>query len=265
MYYSREHLFQSQTRSRFRLFLKHFLMMINSKIINRAKTPETFEELINSLNSIVGKSVSELARSAGIPLPISTTHGKGFTGELLEILLGASAENRPIPDFPKLGLELKTLPVDSNLVPLESTFLCHAPLTGIRHLTFENSTLYSKIKRVLFVVVTAQRDMDFEDRIIAGYFFFTPDKFQYSQIKRDYNELYEMIKTGNVEKISARIGQIIQLRPKCANGRALTDCIGPDGEFIKTRPRGFYMRRNFTKSLIEEKLKQQQATDSKTV
>lgn len=160
MYYSRERLFQSQTRSRFELYFKGFLMSINNCKIIRTQSPDTFEELINSLNSIVGKSISELAKIANVPLPISTTHGKGFTGELLEIVLGATAENRPIPDFPKLGLELKTLPVDKNLLPLESTFFCHAPLTGIRHLNFENSALYSKIKRVLFVVVTAQRDMN---------------------------------------------------------------------------------------------------------
>ena len=230
-------------------------MSINNCKIIRTKSPDTFEELINSLNSIVGKSISELAKIANVPLPISTTHGKGFTGELLEIVLGATAENRPIPDFPKLGLELKTLPVDKNLVPLESTFFCHAPLTGIRNLNFENSALYSKIKRVLFVVVTAQRDMDFKDRIIAGYFFFTPNEEQLNQIKSDFEELYEMVKTGYVERINARIGQIMQLRPKCANGKALTDCTGPEGEIIKTRPRGFYMRRSFTKELIERELK----------
>ena len=96
--------------------------------------------------------------------------------------------------------------------------------------------------------------MDFEDRVIAGYFFFTPNEAQFNQIKSDYDELYEMIKTGHVESINARIGQIMQLRPKCANGKALTDCIGIDGEIIKTRPRGFYMRRSFTKELIEKEL-----------
>lgn len=65
-----------------------------------------------------------------------------------------------------------------------------------------------------------------------------------------------MVKTGHVESINARIGQIMQLRPKCANGKALTDCTGPDGEIIKTRPRGFYMRRSFTKELIERELKE---------
>ena len=220
------------------------------------KSPDTFEELISNLNNLVGHNLVDLAKIADVPVPISPTHGKGFTGELLELLLGATAQNLPIPDFPKLGLELKTLPVDKNLVPLESTFLSHAPLTNIRGLTFEKSPLYSKIIRVLFVVVIAQRDMDYQDRTVAGYFFYTPSKEDLEQIKRDYDELYELVKTGQVETINARIGHIIQMRPKGADGKALTDCIGPDGEIIKTRPRGFYMRRAYTAQLVKNNLQQ---------
>ena len=97
--------------------------------------PQNFDELIANLNFIVGKSLTELAEYARVPVPIDTLHGKGFTGELIEKCLGASAENQSIPDFPELGLELKSIPVDDNLCPLESTFLCYAPLTGIRHYT----------------------------------------------------------------------------------------------------------------------------------
>ena len=40
------------------------------------------------------------------------------------------------------------------------------------------------------------------------------------------------------------------------DGKALTDCIGPDGEIIKTRPRGFYMRRAYTAQLVKNNLQQ---------
>ncbi|MGN1281205.1 MAG: DNA mismatch repair protein MutH [Succinivibrio sp.] len=225
----------------------------NQKLL--CKSPKTFEELIANLDSIMGKTIAELAKRAQLPLPISPTHGKGFTGELLEIILGASAQNLPIPDFPELGLELKTIPVNRSLEPLESTFLCHAPLTNIRSLTFENSALYSKILRVLFILISAEKNMDFTERKIEGYFFFTPDDNQLKQLRCDFNELYELVKTGCVNQINARLGQIIQMRPKAANGQALTECIGPDGEVIRTRPRGFYMRREFTKKLIEKYLR----------
>lgn len=56
-------------------------MSINNCKIIRTQSPDTFEELINSLNSIVGKSISELAKIANVPLPISTPMER-FTGEL---------------------------------------------------------------------------------------------------------------------------------------------------------------------------------------
>ena len=216
--------------------------------------PQNFDELIANLNFIVGKSLTELAEFAKIPVPIDTLHGKGFTGELIEKCLGASAANQSIPDFPELGLELKSIPVDDNLCPLESTFLCYAPLTGIRHYSFESSPLYSKITRVLFVLIRASRELDFSQRVVLGYFFYTPSEDELNTVRNDFNELYELVKTGNVEKINARIGQIIQMRPKGASGKVLTECIGPNGEIIRTRPRGFYMRRAFTQKLIQQNL-----------
>ena len=61
----------------------------------------------------------------------------------------------------------------------------------------------------------------------------------------------EKVALGGVDEISARNGNVIQMRPKAANGRALTDCVGPDGTMIKVRPRGFYMRRAFMQNLID--------------
>ncbi len=214
--------------------------------------PKSFDELIESLNSICGKTFLELCDMCKVSLPISTVHGKGFAGELIELCLGASAGNASIPDFPNLGLELKTVPVDDNLEPLESMFISYAPLTNMRNLTFEQSSLFAKISRVLFVIIHAPRSESLESRKVLGYFFYSPTKDEMSLIARDFYELMELVKTGQIECITARFGTVIQMRPKCANGKALTDCIGPLGVFIKTRPRGFYMRRKFIKELLKK-------------
>ena len=60
----------------------------------------------------------------------------------------------------------------------------------------------------------------------------------------------EKISLGQIESISARDGEVLQLRPKAANGRALTDAYGKNGDIIKVRPRGFYLKKNFTQSII---------------
>jgi DNA mismatch repair protein MutH len=41
---------------------------------------------------------------------------KGWIGILLELWLGASAGSKPEQDFAALGVELKTIPIDSQVV-----------------------------------------------------------------------------------------------------------------------------------------------------
>jgi DNA mismatch repair protein MutH len=61
----------------------------------------------------------------------------------------------------------------------------------------------------------------------------------------------EMIALGQIENITARHGQYLQLRPKAANGAALTEAIGKNGQVIYTRPRGFYLRKEFTRQILQ--------------
>ncbi len=71
---------------------------------------------------------------------------------LLEIWLGASAGSKPEQDFAALGVELKTCPYDPGC-PLETTFVCVAPLTGNSGVTWETSHVRHKLKRVLWIPV----------------------------------------------------------------------------------------------------------------
>ena len=63
-------------------------------------------------------------------------------------------------------------------------------------------------------------------------------------------ELMDMIVLGQVERITARHGEVLQLRPKAANSKPLTEAIGAQGEPILTLPRGFYLKKNFTGALL---------------
>ncbi len=59
----------------------------------------------------------------------------------------------------------------------------------------------------------------------------------------------DMIVLGQIERITARHGEYLQIRPKAANA-ALTEAIGARGERILTLPRGFYLKKNFTSALL---------------
>ncbi len=62
----------------------------------------------------------------------------------------------------------------------------------------------------------------------------------------------DMIVLGQVELITAKHGEVLQLRPKAANNKALTEAYGANGQPIKTLPRGFYLKTKFTASLLEK-------------
>jgi len=98
--------------------------------------PETEAALLQQAQRLAGYSLGELAALAGLPIQADLKRDKGWTGVLLELWLGASAGSKPEQDFAALGVELKTIPVDSQGRPLETTFVCVAPLTGNTGITW---------------------------------------------------------------------------------------------------------------------------------
>ena len=82
--------------------------------------PQSQEQLLAQAQQLAGYSLGELAQLAGIPIPRDLKRDKGWIGILLEIWLGASAGSKPEQDFAALGVELKTIPIDSSGRPLET-------------------------------------------------------------------------------------------------------------------------------------------------
>ncbi len=69
-------------------------------------------------------------------------------------------------------------------------------------------------------------------------------------LQADWEELMELIVLGEVENITAKHGEVMQLRPKAANSRVVTEAYGASGKPIKTLPRGFYLRTQFTANIL---------------
>ncbi len=78
---------------------------------------------------------------------------------LLESVAGGKCGSKPEQDFAALGVELKTIPIDRLGKPLETTFVCVAPLTGNTGVTWKTSHVRHKLKRVLWVPVEGERQI----------------------------------------------------------------------------------------------------------
>ncbi|PMK00968.1 DNA mismatch repair endonuclease MutH [Vibrio sp. 10N.261.55.A7] len=214
--------------------------------------PTSETELMERAQAIAGLSMQDLADEANIDVPENLKRDKGWVGQLLEWHLGATAGSKPQQDFEALGIELKSIPIGYSGKPLETTFVCVAPLIGVQGLNWESSHVKNKLSRVLWVPVEGEREIPLADRRVGSPLIWSPSKEEAQQLKDDWEELMELIVLGKVEQITARHGEVLQLRPKAANGRVLTDAFGASGKPIKTRPRGFYLRTQFTAKLLEK-------------
>ncbi|MDO6444501.1 DNA mismatch repair endonuclease MutH [Colwellia sp. 1_MG-2023] len=219
------------------------------------KIPESETELIVRAQALAGLSLGEIARQQNIKIPENLTKEKGWIGLLLEQVLGASAGSKPIPDFPHLGVELKTIPIDRLGKPLETTFVCVAPLTGLVGATWQNSHIKNKLSKVLWVPVISERTIPIAERIVGAPFLWRPSIEEEQLLAQDWQELTDMIVLGEVENIHGKHGQILQLRPKAANSQAKTKAFNKNGKPFMTLPRGFYLKTAFTQQLINRFLR----------
>ncbi|WP_117235897.1 DNA mismatch repair endonuclease MutH [Vibrio maerlii] len=214
--------------------------------------PTSESELLDRARAIAGFSYLELAKEAGMTVPKDLTRDKGWVGQLLEWHLGAPSGSKPQQDFPELGIELKSIPISYTGKPLETTFVCVAPLIGIHGLTWETSHVRNKLSKILWFPVEGEREIPLSERHVGSPLLWTPSAAQEAQLRADWEEIMEMIVLGQINQITARHGESLQLRPKAANGKVKTEAYGPNGSIIKTLPRGFYLRTQFTGQILEQ-------------
>ncbi|QGX41729.1 DNA mismatch repair endonuclease MutH [Permianibacter aggregans] len=220
----------------------------------RVQTPQSAEELLMRARALAGLSLADIAEQFELSVPRNLRREKGWQGQLIERALGASSGSLAQADFPDIGVELKTLPIDQHGLPTESTWVCIANLMPTHAERWQDSLVYEKLKRVLWLPVQDDDNIPLAERRIGSALLWQPDAQQMQRLEQDFLELTERIALGEVESISAHHGQALQLRPKAANRKVLTDARGPDGTIIKTLPRGFYLRRSFTISVIQQHL-----------
>lgn len=213
--------------------------------------PTSEQELLDRCYQLAGLTLAELAAMHRIELPVDLRREKGIVGQLLEVALGASAGSKAEPDFPHLQIELKTIPVDEQGRPLESTYVCVAPMTGFTVERFEDSWVYRKLSRVLWVPVLASRQIPLQQRVIGRAFLWQPTEQELAILRQDWEELMELLRLGKLSHIKGQHGTALQLRPKGANSQARTNALDEDGATVQALPRGFYLKTSFTSALLQ--------------
>lgn len=217
--------------------------------------PQNELELLDSAYHLAGKTFEELAIAAHQTLPTSFKKAKGFIGQLLEMHLGASAGNKPLPDFINLGIELKTLPYNQKGEPQETTYVCTAPLSQIaleEH--WENSRVRKKLHQILWIPIEADPNIPIAKRKVGVPLLLKLDQNPRLEtiLQKDWEELMDMLHVGRIEEISGSQGQYLHIRPKAAHSRILMPTINIEGEEQWVGPKGFYLRTAFTRKILKD-------------
>ena len=207
-------------------------------------------ELLARCRAIEGFSFAQLASALGLLVPEHPLQRKGWLGQAVERALGATAGNASAPDFSELGVELKTLPLNSLGKPAESTFVTHIPLLNIHEQTWETSQCLAKLKRVLWLPIEGDKRINFAHRRVGRAVLWSPSPEDYAVLSADWQHLSSMVSLGHLEEITASMGDYLQIRPKAAHGQSLCYGFDAEGNKVLTLPRGFYLRASFTNTIF---------------
>ncbi len=219
-----------------------------------APPPADADTLMARALALAGHPLRTVADRVDMPVPPHLRRHKGWVGQLLETALGATAGSRAEPDFPHLGIELKTLPVTPDGRPRESTFVCTAPLDGSIAATWEDSWVRRKLSQVLWVPILTPDGSAPGDRRVGAPILWRPDPEEAAQLAADWTSLAEHIALGHLHQLHARHGVALQLRPKAADAATTTWVLDEEGETVRENPRGFYLRPSFTAAVLARRL-----------
>ena len=214
--------------------------------------PRTADELIERARAIAGRPLSWIAARHDRPVPPDLRRHKGWIGELIEAELGATAGSRAQRDFPDLGIELKTLPVDPRGRPHESTYVCTAHLEASSLEPWPDAWVRRKLMRVLWLPIVGSGPPG--QRVVGAAVPWSPSDEEEAVLRADYELLAGIIARGEWWDLTAHHGQALQIRPKAASSSQMVWALDEDGEWVQINPRGYYLRPSFTGELLRRRL-----------
>lgn len=212
------------------------------------------DQLIDYFNQLITYKINliEYAQKNKIPIYVNGNLNKGWKGNVVEHMLNISSNSKKGSDYE--GLEIKTVPILKKLEKFsvkETTCLSVISIETLIKQNFEDSDLFKKINKTLFVLIDVSDDNNPQiDSTL--YIDFNLHPLLIKAMEKDYNNLVEHI-LDNISNddpldkhFSGKLGEVIQPRPKT----------GKKGEYSWA----FYMKKqvlenflNPTKNIVKMK------------
>lgn len=202
------------------------------------------DKIIEYLNEVISYNINliDYAKKNNINIYVNGNLNKGWKGNVIEHMLNIPTNNKKGSDY--IDLEIKTVPIirkEKKILVKETTCLSVIDIDSIINNTFEQSDLFKKINKTLFVLINVENE-NFPKIDSTYYLDFNLHVDLINSMKEDYNYLIEHI-LDNIyhdesldKNFSGKLGKVIQPRPK----------MGKKGEYAWA----FYLKRNVLESFL---------------
>ncbi len=214
--------------------------------------PRSSSELLERAVALSGRTLGWIAERHVAGVPLDLRRNKGWPGQLLEVALGATASSRPVPDFPHLGIELKTVPVAPTGRPTEGTYVCRASFSLTDLGRWESSWVRHKLQHVLWVPLLGEGPV--ADRRVGSPVLWSPSAEEEALLREDWEAFAHLIALGELWQITGRMGKVLQIRPKAQNRHSVRWALDDRADWVQALPRGYYLRARFTATILAREL-----------
>ena len=195
-------------------------------------------EAVQRLKTLVGQDIRPLADRCEITVWKGDKINKGWAGHTLEHFLGLPINSAQSPNFG--SWELKLVPLkrlkSGEIVPKETMAITMIDPVNVREKPFEDSHLFSKLKKAVVCARMFESQAEESSILVQVATFDLADPETYAQVKQDYEEVRETIRTRGFDALTGKMGVLVQPRTK-----------GPGHGSIS---RAFYARTGFVKHIL---------------
>ncbi|MCI1646282.1 MAG: hypothetical protein LKI67_01310 [Olsenella sp.] len=186
--------------------------------------PGKIDSIVECAGSLVGHALREKTNAPELQSP--KQRRGSFGNALEEHFFDYKLNSNSMPDFPKVGLELKSTPVKRTAkgepVAKERLVLMQINYMTVVHETFETSRLVKKASKILLVSYVWEKDSGPLDYKVEMAELWGLPREDMAQFKIDWETVVDKIRSGHAEDISGSDTLYLEACTKAANSTVRT-------------------------------------------
>jgi DNA mismatch repair protein MutH len=206
----------------------------------------SYNEVRQALDPVVGVPFKELAPALGMTLPADPTRRKAVGGHLVESLLSIAKNSLRHADLDYLGTEVKTIPLNTRSSPRQWTKITAFRIDETsQQPDFRHTPLFGKLRSILFVPIMKTDNTIPDFWYLRPPFLWLPTEGQLEQMETDYLGIHQACLTKDWSRLTGRAGTYLTLKVSDSTTKGKADA---------DKRRAWWLTVDLTKVICEQNL-----------